>query len=159
MTSFSLYIKSIITAGICAFLCETVCTHFSKNKLSTKAIKFITNLCIFTIAVSPVFSLVAGINLKNLDFSQENSSEYSENTFINLTTNEMEKTLILQILQNTGITAQQISIDIEYENEVINVKRIQAQVNNNDDIQKVHDYLASIFPKETKIEITVNNNE
>lgn len=157
MTFFSEYIKSIITVGMCAFLSEGVCSHLCKSKITSKSLKFITNLCVFTIAVSPVFSLFTDMKVQQFDFYKKSETSAFDSTFLNLTANEMEKALQGQILQQTGIFARQVSIKIECNDENICVEKVSVTIDEESDRQKVQEYITNVFTAET--EITVNTNE
>ena len=90
MVYYSSYIKSILTTGFVAFFCEFILSAFSKNNSAEKAAKFITNLCIFTVIVSPIFSLLQAPVIGNYSFDDDYSMEITEENFVGLFKEELE---------------------------------------------------------------------
>ena len=159
MDYFSQYIKSILTIGIFSFMCEFIYTNFSKNSSIEKAAKLITNLCIFFVIFSPIFSLIHGTDLKSLSFNTGSNQEITENTFINLTESELEKVLSIQIFKETGIEAESISIKILCNDGETSIASVSATVKDELDIKTVKEYITSIIPKTNDTEIMVKTNE
>ena len=159
MKAFSQYICSIILTGLCAFLCEYIASHFSKSNGMSGALKLITGLCVFTVAVSPIFSLIGKHMSFRYDTSQDTSDTVTEQDFITLTEKELEKALTTKILQETGINIEDISIEIEYDDNNITVKQIAATVSSEKDIQTVKNCISNYFGKDSRTKISVKTNE
>lgn len=159
MTYFSEYIKSILSVGLCAFLCENVSLRLSKNTAMSRGMKLLTGLCIFTVSILPFFSLFNGGFTSLFDFSASNVRINSENSFITLTENELEKSFEEQILKETGIQTRSLSIKIEYNNNVIDIKSINATVEKVENIPIIKEYISKCFESNSGVQITVKKHE
>ena len=92
MNFFTDYLNSIITVGICSFLCEAITSGKRSSPVLDRGLSLLTSLCIFITATAPLFSGVFNIDLA--DFSTKNNiSETSENYFLTLCENETERIL------------------------------------------------------------------
>ena len=159
MSYFSQYIKTIITTGLFAFLCEFISSHFSNGGTLAKAVKLITNLCIFTVAISPVFSLFSGASFHYITPDFKNNQQATYDTFISFTENELEKSITEQIYRQTGIQLQTISIDLLYEEQTSVIKSITATVRDETEKNEVLEYIKNLFSGSTETTITVNTND
>ena len=115
---------SIFTAGICAIICESVCTGFGTSENLGKALSTVTSLIMVIIIVFPI-----GKVIKNKPtFSESNSNEQSvtsqSNDLISLTISQLEAEISEQISMETGIKPQSIIIDFIESDEIQTIEKI-----------------------------------
>lgn len=160
MNYFKEYIISVITFGLLAFLCETISCHFSKDETLTRGLKFTTNLCVFTIAVMPILSIIP--KLKNEIIKPENTNfqviTESEFSFSKLTEIETEKLLKEKIYNEIGILCNEINIEMNYNDNTISIKNITATTDDKSEQLRVNEYIDNLFGM-TGERTTVATNE
>ncbi len=159
MGVFSEYIKSILTVGVCAFLCESLSSVFQKSKASESAVRLMVNLCVFTVAVSPLFSAFSYLDFNSFKINETQYNEESTYTLNALTAKELEKQVSSKIYESTRVFIKDIKIDIKLENDAILIKKVTAEISSKDDIEKVNLCIKEMLGQEINTEITVKNDE
>lgn len=159
MGYFSEYIKSVLTIGICAFLCQSAGTVSKNNASLSKALRLTVNLCVFLVVISPIFSFFGNIDFDNLNFTKSEIITEDSNAFESLTEAEIEKNIYTNIYDNLKINIENIKADIEMNGNSITIKQISATASDSKDAETVTTYIKETFGQEIYTEITVKNNE
>ncbi len=156
---FSDYIKSVITVTLCAFLCSISCGSACKSSASVKALRLITNLCVFAVIILPLITAFRNIDA---DSFKIDSGQYTGNNYLDfekLTENEASKVLKQEIFEKTGITVISISIDISYDNNRVDIEKIKALVSTNQEKNAVTTALSELLGNEILFEVTADESE
>lgn len=128
MGSFNSYLYSILTVGICAFICETLACRTSNSDSLSKGLSLITSICIFLTVISPLFSSLSSINFSEWNYDK-NKEKPDENIFLELTANETEKEIANQIKNDVGIEACRADIKFKTDGDVLKADEIILSVN------------------------------
>ena len=157
MEFFSSYIKMLLSVGLCAFICNTVCESFKTSKTLEKAISTTLSLCMFITILVPICSILKTDNILSKSFEQNDSvetySSFSEN---------IENALSLQISEaireKTGISPKSTCVTVAKNNDGFKLKKITVTLNTENKSEKnlVSDLLTSITDESTLTQISEN---
>ena len=152
-TFLSNYITSILTVGICAFLCEAISGFKGCAKLSD-AMKFISTLCVFTAVLIPF-----GISVKNIDKSkfkatfpnaaiQNNSYE----SFDTLVEKETAKKIKEEIIKITKTHPKEVFTELDKNTfEIVSVTIITDGIQDEAFYEKAKEAINEMFEKEVTV--------
>ena len=159
MGIFNEYIKSVLTVGICAFLCELICTFSRKSNTMSKAVQLTLNLCVFTITVLPFFSFMNNFEYSKTEIPESETIQDTDITLAKLTADEFEKLLKSQIYKNAGIEIKNIEVELDtVENDFI-IKKVSVNLADEVDTESIKNCLIEILGENITTEIKVNQNE
>ena len=159
MGIFNEYIKSVLTVGICAFLCELICTFSRKSNTMSKAVQLTLNLCVFTITVLPFFSFMNKFEYSKTEIPESETIQDTDITLAKLTADEFEKLLKSQIYKNAGIEIKNIEVELDtVENDFI-IKKVSVNLADEVDTESIKNCLIEILGENITTEIKVNQNE
>ena len=157
---FSEYIVSVMSMGICVYICEWLCIGKGTSQGMKKTVSFICGMCLFITVVLPFISAVksfahdSAVTAKT--FAQPKQSGQTEALY-ELTAKEMSERLSEMIFLDTGINPELVSIQIREENGSLYVEKIAVSVCDRKDEKAISDYLIEKgFDKEI---ITVKESE
>lgn len=142
---FSEYIVSVMSMGVCVYICEWLCTGTGTSQGMKKTISFICGMCLFITVALPFISAVKslahdrGVTEKN--FSLPKQAEQAD-TLYELTEKEMSERLREMIFCDTRINTKQVSIQLSEENGSLYVEKIAVSVCDRKDEKAISDYLA-----------------
>lgn len=157
MGSFNTYLYSILTVGICAFVCETLVCRTNNSDSLSKGLSLITSICMFLTVISPLFSSLSSINFSDWNYDK-NESKTDENVFLELTANETEKEIANQIKNAAGIKKCGVDIKLKTDDDVLTADEIILSVSN-DGISKENEIrtaVKNIIGDEIKVIINVS---
>lgn len=158
MNHFSGYLTSIFITGICAFICESLCSFFGSSKALTKALNIISSLILFTVIVFPLIDSVMKIRIDKEEYlpqtGKTETTGYEHLT--SLTAEQLGKNLTVKMFEETGIYAESISIDFNDSTEAPMVEGVRVSVNStlDDDKAIISEYLKGVFGNKINVEIT-----
>lgn len=116
---FSSYIQSIAAVGICAFICEWICSSEKGGENIKKTVNLIASLCIAITVLLPFCNGMKQIfEDLQLDHIAEDKEKITANkeVFYDLTEKETEKSILEEICSEFGIKPLTVCIDlIEHE--------------------------------------------
>lgn len=158
---FSDYLKSILTAGICAFFCETISNSFGSSKVLSKAMNIVTSLVMICVVILPLCNIISNTaNIFSFDKENSNNKDIDKETFLSLTFDNVEDSLKSQILTETGIYCDEISIDFTESESGLEIKEITVMSegisSENKDIVKC--VIVNNFGDKINVTFTENSN-
>ncbi len=140
---FNSYITSILSVGVCAFICEWICISHSKSDSLKKALSFIASLCIFISVIFPFFSQIKN-SLESFSLSSyyktDSYDEYDKSEFYSLTAREAEKNTGIMIYHEFGINPVSISIELCESDNILSVSSITVTLKS-----EHHDFKQQIY--------------
>ena len=124
-SSLSVYITSLLSLGICAFISETLCSSFSKGTALSKGLGLISSLCIFTVIISPITLAMKSCG-KTAELPKEVNvnTETNENLLEGLTEKDLENRFSDLLSEKLGIQAVYIGIDCNISDSVCDINNI-----------------------------------
>ncbi len=156
---FSEYVKSVITVTLCAFLCAISCSSVCKNSAVIKALRLITNLCIFSVVFLPLITAFRNIDADSFKIKSEQYDVGNYPGFDELTEKQAAESLKKQIFEKTGISVLSISIDISYENGKTGINKINAYVKTAQEKNAVLTTLYDLLGNEAVFEVKADETE
>lgn len=142
---FSEYIVSVMSMGICVYICEWLCIGKGTSQGMKKTVSFICGMCLFITVALPFISAVksfahdSAVTAKT--FAQPKQSGQTEDLY-ELTAKEMSERLSEMIFLDTGINPELVSIQLREENDMLCVGNVTVSVCDRQDEKVISDYLA-----------------
>lgn len=131
MGHLDMYFSSIMTVGICSFICEALSINGKYSKALTHGLSLITSLCIFLTVISPFFVGVSDINLSEITNNNGISAD-TEDYFIMLTNDEIEKAITDKIINNCGIQAEKLDAELKNRNGELSITEMTVWIKKGD---------------------------
>jgi len=160
---FSSYLGSVMTIGICAFICETVSSASQTSAGTKNAMRLICSLCVFITVIIPFCSGIRSFytHIATSGITAEKNSVQYENSFLELTEKETEKRIMQEILDKTGIIIKSADIDLCEKENMLIVLSVRVTVSNKDsgDADNVRQLISDMFGSDAEIKIEVDSNE
>jgi len=156
---FSDYIRSVITVALCAFLYTIFGNTVCKDSASTKALRLLTNLCVFTVVLLPLISAFKSIDTDSFKIKSQQYEQVLSFDFNELTENETAKKLKEQIYEKTGISVLDLSIDILCEDDVVSINKVETYVRTIQEKDAVLTALCDLLGDKTELDVKVDEIE
>lgn len=156
---FSEYIKTILSVSTCALFCNLSADSLCKGKGASKALKLISNLCVFLVIILPLITAIKNFDSKDLTLPSIQAKQESNISLDLLAEKEASNILTGRIVENTGINPEHVSINISYDNDCVSIDYIQVCVKDEKDAGRVRALLETMFKNEKETEIKVTTIE
>ena len=139
------YITSILTVGVCAFICETVSGIGGSSKLSD-AMKFTSSLCVFIAVLLPFGISLKGIDTKAIkNLFDENSTQLNNSqSFEALLDSEIKSRIEDEIVLSTEKKPMEISVSYNKDNTAINSITVKHNISDTGFIEKAGDAIMKL---------------
>lgn len=162
MNFFSSYIGLVLTIGICAFICETLCGCFANSMTVSRTVGIITSLCVFISIILPICTALNKLGFDNFSIREDNkATATSYDSLYDLAENRLENQISQSIYEELGIMPASISIELNVDEEYLNIQNVSVVLEKGDftDEPKISKYLKSMFGSQTQINILETANE
>ena len=154
MEFFSSYIKMLLSVGLCAFICSTVCDNFKSSKTLERAMATTVSLCIFITVLFPICSIIR--NSGTLIHSVDEGTTIETSSFTQNIEESMNKQIKGIIYENFGMVPKSTSVSISTQDDEYVIEEILIELNHKDSDKKslIAEFLRSLSEEDTNIQIT-----
>ncbi len=161
---FSSYIQSIACVGICAFICEWICSTGRSGDNIRKTVSLVASLCIAITVLLPFCSgmndIFEGLRLNKMTEADE-KSDSTKAAFYDLTEKETENSIFEEINTEFGIKPLSVSIDLNEHEGVMEADNVTVTVCRQDEecVQKINTFLCEQGFKSISVTCEDEENE